>query len=256
MRLIETAPAHLLWESRCARENGVDRLCAMIFLFTAVSIGGAQSSPGQAKLPDPPSEVVQRMVRQNAIRSENLKYFTSLRHYHLDFHGLGRSLTADMHAKVTYSAGAGKTFQVIDQSGSRVLLNHVLLKLLETEEEDSRQQNTALTPSNYDFVFETEASENGRPVYEFSVAPKVDNKLLYRGKIWIDARDYAVIRVEAQPAENPSFWIRSTEIHHSYVKIGDFWLPQTNTSVSKVRFGGTAILTIDYGTYQFDEPHA
>lgn len=78
------------------------------------------------------------------------------------------------------------------------------------------------------------------------------NKLLYRGKIWIDSEDYAVVRVEAQPAENPSFWIKSTEIHHLYEKDGEFWLPRMNRSESKIRLGGTSMLTIDYGVYQFE----
>jgi hypothetical protein len=161
-----------------------------------------------------------------------------------------------MHAQVTYRAAAGKTFQIIDESGSRVLLTHVLRKLLETEQDDSRQQKAALTPSNYTFDFQSEATEEGRRFYIFAVAPKTSDKLLYRGKIWIDAKDYAVARVEAEPAENPSFWIKSTQIRHAYSKNGEFWLPQTNRSESRVRFGGTAVLTIDYGTYSFDEAEA
>ena len=196
------------------------------------------------------------MVQQNAIRAEHLKYFTAGRHYHLEFHGLGRLMVADMHVEATYTPDSGKTFRVLDESGSHLLLNHVLKKLLETERDDSQQQKAALTPSNYNFVFQTETTENGRPLYVFTVEPKVKNKLLYRGKIWIDEREYAVVRVEAQPAENPSFWIKSTDIHHVYAKNGEFWLPQTNRSESKVRFGGTALLTIDYGTYDFEKPPA
>jgi hypothetical protein len=206
-------------------------------------------------MPVAASSIVQRMVEQNAVRAQRLKYFTSRRHYHVEFHGLGRSISAEMDAQVTYTAGAGKKFQVIDESGSHLLLNHVLLKLLETEQNDSHQQTAALTPSNYDFTFQSAGMVNGRPAYIFAVAPKVKNRLLYRGKIWIDAADYAVVRVEAEPAENPSFWIKSTEIHHSYAKIGEFWLPRSNTSESKVRLGGTAVLTIDYGTYQFQDAH-
>ena len=175
--------------------------------------------------------------------------------YHLEFRGLGQSKTADMHVQATFTAGSGKSFQVIDESGSHLLLNHVLKKLLETEQNDSREQKAALTPSNYNFEFQTKTSENGRELYVFAVEPKVKNKLLYRGKIWIDAGDYAVIKVDAQPAETPSFWIKKTEIHHVYAKSGEFWLPETNRSESKVRLGGSAVLTIDYGTYQFEKPH-
>ena len=201
-----------------------------------------------------PNEIVWRMVACNETRAHQLKYFTSVRHYHLEFNGLGKSMSADMHVQATYVAGQGKSFHIIDESGSHLLLDHVLKKLLDTERDDSQQRNSALTPFNYNFTFDSQTIENGRLLYVFAVDPKVKNKLLYRGKIWIDADDYAVVRVEAQPAENPSFWIRKTDIHHVYRKSGDFWLPEANRSESKVRLGGSAVLTIDYGTYRFEEP--
>jgi hypothetical protein len=145
---------------------------------------------------------------------------------------------------------------VIDESGSHVLLNHVLKKLLETEQNDSHQRTADLTPLNYDFVFLSKTTEGGRELYIFSVEPKTKNKLLYRGRIWVDAEDFAVARVDAQPASSPSFWIKSTQIHHVYAKMGEFWLPEQNISESKVRLGGTARLSINYGTYQFEEPQA
>jgi len=224
----------------------VSTLASMVFLLGSLC-ASAQSVE--------PSEIVWRMVAQNQNRAQQLKYYTSLRRYHVEFHGFGRSMAADMDVQATYTAERGKSFQIVDQSGSRILLDHVLKKLLKTEEEASRQHKTALTPFNYTFVFDREMTENGRRLYVFSVEPKKRNKLLYRGKIWIDAEDYAVVKIDAQPAENPSFWIEKTEIHHVYAKNGEFWLPETNRSDSKVRLGGSAILTIEYGAYKFEEPH-
>lgn len=229
---------------------------AQAFLGCLILVANSPSVIAQSAPAEPtPDEVVRLMVQRNELRAQELKYFTSVRHYHVDFHGLGKSMTADMHVQVSYALGSGKTFQVIDQSGSHLLLHHVLLKLLETEQNDSRQQQAVLTPSNYSFVFQCRTTEGGRTSYVFAVEPKVKNKLVYRGRIWIDAADYAVVRVEAQPAENPSFWIKKTQIEHLYVKNGDYWLPETNRSESKVRLGGSAVLTIDYGTYQFEKPH-
>jgi hypothetical protein len=82
------------------------------------------------------------------------------------------------------------------------------------------------------------------------VEPRIPSKLLYRGRIWVDSRDFAVCRIEAEPSKNPSFWIKKTAIHHSYLKIGDFWLPAKNESVSAVRGGGRAVLTIRYQSYE------
>jgi hypothetical protein len=253
MRLIEATLGRL---GRIKRANGSLYFIVPVLFLIVTANRNAASQPMQ-ETPEngaDPNEIVWMMVAKNETRAGELKYFTSVRHYHLDFSGLGRNMAADMHAQVTYTAGSGKTFQILDESGSRVLLNHVLRKLLETEQVDSQQKKAALTPFNYNFVFDGETNEGGEPLYIFRVEPKAKNKLLYRGRIWIDAREYAVVRVEAQPAESPSFWIKSTEIRHTYGKSGGFWLPQTNRSESKVRLGGSAVLTIDYGTYQFELP--
>lgn len=232
--------------------TGFLRIAVLLLVAWAPFCASAQSGTSPANPAAP--EVIQRMVQQNAIRAEHLKYFTSVRRYHVEFHGLGKSLIADMQARVTYNAASGKSFQIINESGSHLLINHVLRKLLETEQDDSRTQKAALTPANYNFQLQSTTAEDGRKLYIFSVEPKVKNKLLYRGRIWIDGDDYAVVRVEAQPAENPSFWIKNTDIHHVYARTGEFWLPQTNRSESKIRLGGSALLTIDYGTYQFEQP--
>lgn len=190
------------------------------------------------------------MVQQNEIRRDHLKSYTSHRHYHIEYHGFRRSVEASMDVEAAYDAASGKTFRVVAQSGSRGLIDHVLNKLLETEKDDSKNRDTALIPSNYKFNFLGNSTENDHLLYEFEIEPRVKNKLLYKGKIWLDAEDYAVVRIEAQPAENPSFWIKSTEIHATYAKTGEFWLPEQNRSESNIRIGGTATLTIDYGAYQ------
>ena len=254
MQATERWPACSTFGRRQKSSQGVLAILLITFLILIASSLCAHAQYAQNPNAADPAEIVWRMVAQNETHAKQLKYFTSRRHYHIEFHGLGRSMAADMHVQVTYNAGSGKTLQLIDESGSHLLLDHVLTKLLETERDDSRQHKASLTPFNYNFTFDTQTNENGRPIYVFSVEPRVRNKLLYRGKVWIDAEDFAVVRVEAQPAESPSFWIRSTQIHHVYAKVGDFWLPQRNVSESKVRFGGTATLTIDYGTYTLALP--
>jgi len=81
------------------------------------------------------------------------------------------------------------------------------------------------------------------------VEPQTESKFLYRGKVWVDAEDFAVAKIDAAPAKNPSFWIARTRIVHRNEEVDGFWLPKENRSESKIRVGGTAVLTIDYGRY-------
>ncbi|MGA2808132.1 MAG: hypothetical protein ABSE87_08350, partial [Terracidiphilus sp.] len=167
------------------------------------------------------------------------------------YHGFGTSLAAKMEVEVNYDASLGKSFRVVTQSGSKILLEKVLKRAVESEKEASQNKgSTALTPANYRFRLAGSEDLGGRPAYMLDVEPLVVSKFLYKGKIWVDAADFALVKIEAEPAKNPSFWIARTLIRQTFGKTGRFWLPAQNRSETKVRVGGTAVFTIDYGTYQ------
>src|SRR5208282_4626522 len=86
--------------------------------------------------------------------------------------------------------------------------------------------------------------------YVIAVYPKARSKYVYRGKVWVDGTDFAVTRIDAEPAQNPSFWTKKNEVHHEYMKVQDFWFPRHNESISYIRLGGRATLTIDYDNYR------
>jgi hypothetical protein len=129
----------------------------------------------------------------------------------------------------------------------------VFHKLLQTEKEalnEDNQASIALNHDNYRFALLGYTSTPTGPCYILSVEPLTKNKLLYRGRIWVDAQDFAVVRIEAAPAKSPSFWTKESRIEQVYSKVGDFWLPASNRSSSTIRLGGHAELTINYHDYQ------
>jgi outer membrane lipoprotein-sorting protein len=209
--------------------------------------GGAAA--GYIAHPLTAAQIVDRMTQQNRLRADDLKSYTEERHYTVTYHGFPLNMTASLVVEATYDAPDTKHFQILSETGSKLLADKVLKKLLSTEEEAARDPDkTALTPQNYTFSLIDREIVDGRPCYVLQVEPRVDSKLLYRGRIWVSAEDYAVVRIEATPSQNPSFWIRKTTIHHEYAKTGPFWLPERNRSETEVRLGGTAVLSIDYGT--------
>jgi hypothetical protein len=204
-----------------------------------------------AKLHFTVDQVIDRLQEANQRRAEDLKHYSGTRNYHLEYHGLG-AISADMVVEAQYDAPGTKRFRVISEQGSKLIRNKVFKKLLEAEQEaadPATQRKTALSRENYEFKLLGEEVLDGRRCYVVDVAPRTNNKFLYRGKVWIDAEDFAVTQIDAKPAVNPSFWIRRTAIHHRYIKVGEFWLPGQNRTISNIRLGGTATLTIDYGHY-------
>ena len=190
------------------------------------------------------------MEHHDQIQREGLKHYRAVRQYQVEYRGLA-TIEAEMEVEVDFDATSGKSFRILSQSGSKILGEKVLKRAMDSEKEASRTEGRPrLTPANYRFQLLGSESLDGRPAYILSVEPLKESKFLYRGKIWVDATDFAVAKIEAAPAKNPSFWISRTLIRYTSAKTGDFWLPQRSRSETKVRIGGTAVLTIDYGTYQ------
>ena len=112
------------------------------------------------------------------------------------------------------------------------------------------RSRTALNSDNYDFTLVGYESTPLGSMYVLIVEPRRKDKFLYCGRIWVDAEDFAVVRLEAEPAKNPSFWTKNSEVEQVYTKVSDFWLPARNHSITAIRLGGRAELTIQYNNYQ------
>ncbi len=231
-----------------------------MLVLLALQLAASGQSPRPVAQPAlTTDQVVAQLVQRNEDRAALLKHYESCRYYSVDYVGFPSDKSAEMLVDMHFSAPAQKEFRILKQHGSRLLLDHVLEELIQTEKEALDKPNlgrTDLTPNNYEFRLVSTDIIAGQPQYVLDVTPRFKSKFLYRGKIWVDANDFAVTRVSAQPAKSVSFWISHTEIQHEYKKIGEFWLPARNTSVAHVRFGGTARLTIDYRDYHIGAPES
>jgi hypothetical protein len=199
------------------------------------------------------SQIVKNLEERNAQRTAALEQFEGKRIYRMQYRGVPSNRDAEMVVRVNFRAPSSKEFSVISESGSKFIIDHVFKKLLEGEQEAAKGDNrlqSALTSQNYDF--ELAGYENTRDGgrYVLNTLPKTRNKFLYRGKIWVDAKDFAVVRIEGEPGKSPSFWIKKTEIAHKYSKVDNFWLPAENHTESSIRLGGVATLSIEYQDYK------
>jgi len=198
-------------------------------------------------------QILGNLELRNAQRAAALEQFEGKRIYRMQYHGFPGDKAAEMVVKVSFHAPDSKQFTVISETGSKFVIDHVLKKLLESEQDafkGDNQQAMALTRDNYDFQLAGYEPGPGGGQYVLKLLPKTKNKYLYRGTIWIDAKDFAVARMEGEPGKNPSMWIKKTDIAHRYAKIGDFWLPAENLTESSTRLGGRATLSIQYQDYK------
>ena len=222
--------------------------CALV-----ARLGIAQSLPTAPCARLSVEQVVNNLTRMNLQRAHALPAYRSTRMYRAEYRGFPGSRSAEMVVDVKYEPPGEKEFAVRSEAGSKLIIDRVFKKLLEGEKEAfeaASQKSMALNQDNYAFTLLGCETVTAGSLYVLAVEPRVKSKFLYRGKIWVDATDFAVARISAEPAKNPSFWIRQTEIEQIYGKVNEFWLPTRNHSVTAVRLGGHADLTIEYKDYQ------
>jgi hypothetical protein len=227
-------------------------LLAALFLLPA-SAAAADESPS---LPTA-EEIVARMGFRDLQRQVSIEGYGGMRRYVLDNQHLHKR--AEMLVQVQGDPDGTKHFEVVSEEGWKAAHKHVLRKMLESESETSHPEaraKTRINPENYDFKIAGTEVIDGRTAYVLEVSPKRNEKYLFRGRIWVDAEDYALARAEGQPAKNPSFWTKSTHFVQIYQKSGLLWFPRSTQSVTEAHIFGTTNVNIEYFGYAPKTVHA
>jgi hypothetical protein len=197
----------------------------LVVTLPGVCWAGADSSPLPPSITTAPlsvNQVVDNLTRKDEERAQALRHSESTRVYRLSYRGFPSDRDAEMTVEATYDSPSTKSFKIISQSGSKLIIDRVFKRLLDSEKEAAEPEMHArvlLNRDNYDIAlvgFESpgvDSSGKGGQ-YVLAVYPKTKSKYVYRGKVWIDGTDFAVTRIDAEPAQNPSFWTKKNEIHH------------------------------------------
>jgi hypothetical protein len=195
-------------------------------------------------------EVISRLVARDAEREKQGGGYTGRRRYALENQRLNKQ--AEMLVTVRCDGNGRKHFEVVSENGWKSANNHVLQKLLESEEETSQPEKrfaTRVALENYRFELLGTEIVDGRFAYVLRVLPKRQDKYLFEGRIWVDAEDFAMVQAEGRPAKIPSFWTHTIHFVARYHKSGDFWFPLSTESVTEASIFGETNVTIEYFGY-------
>ena len=222
------------------------------FFALLIAISAGLIASAQTSSPPPSADaVVAKMMELDAQRQSELAGYAAVRRYV----AVNKKRRAEMLVRVSCDSNGAKQFSVVSEQGSGAIRKHLFQKLLSEETEASRRgtrNSTRLTPANYDFqIVGQETLETG-PAYVLEVSPRTPNKYLINGKIWVDANDYSIVRIEGQPARNPSFWVHNVHFVHTYQKVGEFWFASSTDTTSQIRIFGDSELTIRNADYKLN----
>jgi hypothetical protein len=226
----------------------VPAVTVMLLFTPRVMMADSTATP-----PKSPSlnEILQRMEQHDRAMSESLTGYTCLRHYVLENRRFHKS--AELRVRMTYTSPGHKKFEVLSEEGPAVLRRRVLRPMLEAEEEagqDDIRPQTRIVTANYDFQLIGTDVQEGRRTYLLEVIPKTRNKFLIRGRVWVDAIDFGIVRVDASPAQNPSVFIHNTHVLQQSTRFGEYWLPLFNHSNTDSFLFGHTEVTIDSWDYK------
>ena len=195
-------------------------------------------------------QIFAELVAHNRLRSDALVEYAANRTYQV------ADLKGKVHAQETgrmeFRAPDQKTFVVTSEEGSGLVRALALNPLIASEVKAASgkdRHDSAISPANYTLGLIGEEDVGAYHCYVLHAVPKRPDKYLFAGKVWIDAQDYAVVRIEGHPAANLSFWIKRADFVREYQKVDGFWLPQKDTTVVQVRLYGKKVLTIDHRDY-------
>jgi hypothetical protein len=223
----------------------------MVLRFTYLAcltglLAGIASAQANRALPD----VNAIIARMTAVQQENKAHarpFTVRRGYLLL--DKKEEAKAQVVANITVQPPNQKQFSIESSSGG--VGEKVLREILNKETEppaDARKKE--ISRDNYDFQLLGEQTLDARRCYLLALIPRREEKDLIRGKIWVDAASYNILRIEGSPAKTPSWWIHDLYILMSFAEVDGMWLRTFTHAVANVRFKGRYVMEsrdLEYG---------
>jgi len=186
-------------------------------------------------------DIVSRMQAAESAE-QNRPGYTLLREYRLS--GADpNAATSRVLAEVNYIPPASKQFSIRNIEGND-RGEKIVRRVLDHEAEMAKTRaHVAFCNENYDFALLGRELVNGKPAYVLKLSPKQARTELLRGKAWVDAGNFLVVKAEGEPAKSPSWWIKDLNIVITYGRADGVWLPLTTRATADLRLLGTHVLT-------------
>jgi hypothetical protein len=190
-----------------------------------------------------------------ASRSENVLGFTDIEHLVVYRRGDDTHPAAEATVRDTYKKGAGKTYTILSQSGSTILLHIGLRPLLDNEQIISQPGNVEkswFTSANYVMTLKAGGAHklDGRDCFALDIRPKAQAPNLIIGTIWVDAHDGTLVKVDGVASKNPSPWSGTTHMMRQYSNINGSSMAMHARAESDSALFGRTVVTIDYSDYK------
>ncbi|HEV2136176.1 MAG TPA: hypothetical protein VGR47_18200 [Terracidiphilus sp.] len=220
------------------------------FLLCGAAIGPSAARPTQTC-------VVAGIDAEVRTRVANVAGFTDIERYDV-YRGQDETHpAAEITVKVSYRKGVGKNYTILSQSGSAIIRRVGLKPLLDNEKEinqPGKVESSSFTSANYDMRLKSGAVDHigGRACYALAIAPKHKAPNMIEGTIWVDTKDFSIVRVDGVASQKPSIFAGTTHMMRDYVNIDGYPMATHARAESNSAIFGRTVVTISYSDYHLE----
>ena len=230
------------------RRSGTARTVVIMGILMLLRASGPAQEPNSAA-------VIRSVDAAVASRYENILGFTDIEHLAVYRRGDDTHPAAEVTVRDTYKKGVGKTYTILSQSGSTILLRLGLRPLLDNEQiinQPGNVERSWFTSANYVMTLKAGGVHklDGRDCFALDVKPKAQAPNLIIGTIWVDAHDETLVSIDGIASKNPSAWSGATHMTRQYSNINGFSMAMHARAESDSALFGRTVVTIDYSDYK------
>jgi outer membrane lipoprotein-sorting protein len=216
-----------------------------LLLFFAATRSPAQSTPTQAAL--------QKIDASVETRDQNLLGYTVTELYRV-YRGVDKTHpAAQMTVKTTYQKDTGKSYVILSQSGSELILKEILGRVLDSERlmtQPANRSQALLNTANYNMTVKGEEPVDGRTCDVVGIVPKKSSPYLFRGTIWVDAQDGSIVKLDGVASKAASVLAAATQVTRQYANIEGIPMATHASAVAGSWLLGQTTIEIDYSGYR------
>ncbi|MGI4755571.1 MAG: hypothetical protein ACRYGF_01840 [Janthinobacterium lividum] len=229
-------------------------LATMIFVQLA---GGGlfhQAGAQEIRVEQPSvQKIAAGLAEMNSRRNAALTAYESRRLMTVAYQGPLSEGEATESVVMAFTAPASKQFTILLATGPQLIRDSVFQRAINAETAaatEGARRASELNLQNYTMQLVGREHLSLGDCYVLEVVPRTASEFTYVGKVWVQATDFAVVRIQGKPAVNPSPWISEGTFTSEFQKVGDFYFPATTVSTSNLPLGMRARLTIQYSSYR------
>ena len=166
---------------------------------------------------------------------------------------------AEMTILTTYTRETGKSYKILSEDGSHILRSAVFSPLLDNEKRINQPGNVEkpswLISANYEMpstARPTAWQVIGRECYAIAIHPRQKAPNLIEGTIWVDVRDYSIVKIEGHGSRSASWITFPSNVSRVYEPIDGFAMATHAKAVTESDLLGPT--TVTYRLLQLPDP--